>query len=438
MKNFHSLFQLHNNNQSPNAKKYILGLLKDGLRNKSIERIVESEPGYNYQAMQYFLSEAKWDYQPVYSKVGKMAFDSFSKKNDTGLIIDETTFTKKGKSSVGVARQYLGTVGKIDNGQMGVFASLCNNTDRTIIDGQLYLPKEWTDDKDRMKKSKIPEENQIFKTKEKIVLEILDRAKSNEIDYKWIGGDAGYGKSMKFLHTLDDQGELFVIDVQKKLKVYLTKPSFSVPKYTGKEPLPKSEKTDIDSIRLDKYVSSIKDTEWNNINVREGTKGDIIYQYHFTKIYLYDSDKKKLKKYHLILRREPGKNSEYKYTLSNASPTTSHKRLAYMQAQRYWVERSFQDTKQSCGMKDYQVRSWIGWHHHMAMVSMASLFMMKEKMINRVEVPLLSCTDISEIITFYLAQQMSSEEDLEKRIRRRHKQRADDIRRRKKNKQKIP
>lgn len=438
MTHFYSLFKLHNNNQSPNAKKYILGLLKDGLRNKSIERIVESESQYNYQAIQYFLSEAQWDYQKVFSKVAKLASESFKNKNDTGLILDETTFTKKGKHSVGVARQYLGTVGKIDNGQMGVFASLCNDTDRTIIDGQLYLPKEWTDDIPRMVKAKIPEENQVFKTKEDIVLDILERAKENKINYKWIGGDAGYGKNMPFLHTLDDLMEMFVIDVQKKIKVYLKEPSFSVPKHKGKGPVPKIAKPNIESIRLDKFATSIDASSWQRLDIREGTKGIVSYEYYFKQIYLYDHEKSISKKYHLILRREPGKTNEYKYTLSNAAPTTPKKRLAYMQAQRYWVERSFQDAKQSCGMKDYQVRTWIGWHHHMALVSMATLFIMKEKMFNREETPLMSCTDVSEIITFFLAQKVTSEKVLVLRIRQRHKQRLADIIRRQKKRIHIP
>lgn len=424
MENFHSLFQLHNNNQSENAKRYVTGLLKDGLRNKSIERIVESESSYNYQALQYFISEAKWSYSDVFSKVGNMASDAFTDKKDTGLILDETTFLKKGNSSVGVARQYLGTAGKVDNGQMGLFLSLVNNSDRVLIDGQLYLPKEWTDDEKRMQKAKIPTESQAFKTKEQIALEMIERARKNKISFKWIGGDAGYGKKHAFLHLLDEKNELFVIDVQKKIKVFLEKPNYSIPIYENRGRTPIHEKPDCEEIKLEDMVVQLKNKDWEKISVREGVKGTVKYEYYFSLIYLRDEEANQSRKYRLIIRRDPNNKNEIKFTLSNANNKITKERLAYMQAQRYWIERSFQDAKESCGMKDYQVRTWNGWHHHMALVSMASLFMMKEKLILRDDAPLLSCTDITEIITFYLSKPISCEEELTKRIKKRHIQRT--------------
>lgn len=389
--------------------------------------MAEAEPDYKYQSIQYFISEANWSYQDIFAQVSKIASGLFKKKSDTGFILDETSFTKKGKSSVGVARQYLGTTGKIDNGQVGVFGSLCNNTDRVLIDGQLYLPTEWTDDEDRLEYGKVPENERDFKTKDDIALDIIDRAKKNGVSYGWIGGDAGYGKNIGFLHTLDDQGELFVIDVQKKLRVFQKKPVFNVPIYSGRGPIPKKETPSISDVRIDSILNKLTKNDWKKLRVRESTKGFVEYDYNFSKIYLYDEESKKVKSYRLIIRKEAGKEQEYKFTLSNATSRVTEERLAYMQAQRYWVERSFQDAKQSCGMKDYQVRSWMGWHHHMALVSMATLFVQQEKMVTNGTLPLLSCTDITEILTFYLSHKMENEKALLERINVRHKQRQVDI-----------
>lgn len=128
----------------------------------------------------------------------------------------------------------------------------------------------------------------------------------------------------------------------------------------------------------------------------------------------------------MIVRREID-GSKVKYSLSNAPENTAIQQLAYMQAQRYWVERSFQDSKQQCGLDDYQVRGLLGWHHHMALVMMAMQFMLEQRLKNQQEYPLLSCTDIVELLRYFLPKRATSEEEILRQMMIRHKRRQASI-----------
>lgn len=131
--------------------------------------------------------------------------------------------------------------------------------------------------------------------------------------------------------------------------------------------------------------------------------------------------------WHLIVRREVNAPDTIKYSLSNAPSDTSVERLAYMQAQRYWIERTFQDAKNECGMGDYQVRSWIGWHHHMAMVLLAMLFMTEERLLHKESIKLLSCTDIVQLLKTILPRRDITVTEVLRQIGIRHKKRQASI-----------
>lgn len=127
--------------------------------------------------------------------------------------------------------------------------------------------------------------------------------------------------------------------------------------------------------------------------------------------------------WHLVVRREIDSPTEIKYSLSNADPETTVKRLAYMQAQRYWVERPFQDAKNECGMGDYQARGWLAWHHHMTMVMMAMLFMIEQRLHYQLEIPLLSCTDITTLLRSILPRRDVTMDEILRQLEKRHKKR---------------
>ena len=220
------------------AKQYLCGLM--GAKKGNMERMAEVVPDSNEQALQHFLTNSPWSERAVMDKVAQDADSLFGDDADTCLLIDETGVVKKGGKSVGVARQWCGRIGKIENCQVGVLAALSCREQVTLIDGRLYLPKEkWVNDPERCKEAGIPEEHIVFKKKSEQALEIVRQAHSNNVRFNWVGADGGYGKEPAFLRSLNSADEVFVVDVHKDQQIYLKDPKPAVPEPTtnqGRKP----------------------------------------------------------------------------------------------------------------------------------------------------------------------------------------------------------
>ena len=188
------------NNVSEHAKKYLAGLLMKSPR-KNMERINEYVDGGNYQSYQNFISDSSWDHYALNDQICSDA-NALLGSSESVLCIDESCFSKKGKLSVGVSRQWNGRLGKIDNCQVGVFASLCNSTSSTLLDYRLFLPQEWIDDLQRCKRAGIPQHHRVFKTKLELAYEMIESAISRGVDFGWVAADAFYGRDSKLLNKL--------------------------------------------------------------------------------------------------------------------------------------------------------------------------------------------------------------------------------------------
>ncbi len=174
--------------------------------------------------------------------------------------------------------------------------------------------------------------------------------------------------------------ETFMADVAKSQTVYLNDPDPVVPPRTSKRGRkPSRLKAQCEPIRVDKWANQQPISRWKKTRVRDTTKGKLWVKILHPQVWLWDGEESKAHCWHLSVRRDP--NGDLKYSLSNACASTSYKQLAYMQAQRYWIERNFQEAKNQCGMGEYQARKWRSWHHHMAMVMMAMLFMLELRML---------------------------------------------------------
>jgi SRSO17 transposase len=425
MDSYAKYFWVYNRDQSQNAYNYLKGLTTANL-NKNMERMVEADPKADYQSVQQFITDSSWSARAVMDQVAQDVNTLIGDPYGSCLVIDESGDVKKGKSSVGVARQWIGNVGKVENGQVGVYASLVNGSNYSLVNARLYLPKEWTSDQKRLDKAKVPKADRIFKTKETIALEMVHQARQLKLAFSWVNADAGYGKGLDFPLKLEVSGETFVVDIHKDQWVYLEEPQLEVPAYSGRGRKPEKPSPSPKPLRVDKLALALPEDAWERIAVREGAKGMVKYEYIFRQVWIYSEEHEAIRQWHLIIRRDIETKSDVKYTFSNAPMNTSKQRLAYMQAQRYWVERSFEEGKQNCGMADYQHRKWSSWHHHMALVMMALLFMMMEKIENRKESPLLTGRDITELLTFYL-QKSPTEEEVFRRMEVRHEKRRRDI-----------
>lgn len=404
------------------AELYLRGLIQ--AERKNMERMAEVVADADHQQLHHFTTNAGWDERAVFDQVALEADTVLGGDADTCLLIDESSFVKKGEHSVGVTRQWCGRLGKLENCQVGVFASLCKGTRHTLIDARLYLPKDWIADPERCRKLGVPQTEIVARSKAEHALAMVKHARALGIRFNWVGMDAGYGKEPWLLRALEASNEIFVADIHKSQMVYLADPELHVPeKKPGRGRGPARLQARTEAIRVDRWAAQQPAEAWQTVTLRDSTRGKLKIEALHRRVWLWDGSEPAPRCWHLIVRREPASPDTIKYSLSNAPADTPLPRLAVMQAARFWVERSFQDAKSECGMADYQVRRWSAWHHHMAMVMIAMLFMLGERLRQQAERPLLSCGDIVYLLKNHLPRQAVDEHELLEQVRKRHQQR---------------
>ncbi len=203
-------------------------------RRKNMERMAEVVMDSDEQALQHFLSNSPWDERGVLDQVARDADVLLGGMPDSALLIDESGITKKGRHSVGVARQWNGRLGKVDNCQVGVFAALSRGALATLIDTRLYLPKGWVDDTQRCVLAGVPTGARAFRSKAQLALEMVRANRRRGVRFAWVGMDGGYGKEPALLRALDADGEVFPADVHKDQQVYVADPRPEVPAPQGR------------------------------------------------------------------------------------------------------------------------------------------------------------------------------------------------------------
>jgi len=382
--------------------------------------MAEAVPNTNDQAYQHFLSTSPWEEDAVINQHCHDTNQLVGGKKDSCLLIDETAFPKKGRDSVGVAHQYCGQKGKIDNCQVGVFAVLAHQHHVAPLDGRLFLPRPWADNKERCRSVGVPEEFIEYQRKQDLALQLVIAARLRGVEFNWIGFDAFYGSDPGFLRFLNEMGEIFVGDIRGNQRIYLEDPKPFIPEQKSqKGRRPSRLKTEIKPIRVDRWVEQQNDDAWVKLNVRDSSKGKLKVALLHRRVWLWDGKEPKAQCWRLIVRKTIGVD-ETKYSISNAPSSISLERLAYMQGQRYLVERVFQDAKNQCGMGQYQARGWRSWHHHMTMVMLAMQFMLSQQLKNSEDFPLLSSNDIVELLTHYLPNRKATEEEIFEQLLTRH------------------
>src|SRR6185369_10054997 len=337
-------FQRGTRSVGEQAEQYLQGLFQAHRGRKNMERMEEVVPDCNYQSLQHFLSHSEWDARAVLDQVAREADRHLGGSPDSCLLLDESSFAKKGDKSVGVARQWSGRLGKVDNCQVGVFACLAKGASSTLINTRLYLPREWTNDLRRCLAAGVPRHEVVFKSKSELAVEMVLGARRNGVRFSWVGVDGGYGKEPAFLRRLEDHGEVFVAEVHKDQQIYLEDPAPSTPDKTssrGRKPARLEAQTA--SLRVDEWLKAQPTELWQRVTVRRGSKGLLRLEALHARVWLWDGHEAKPRQWHLVATRELGSSETIKYTLSNAPAETSLERLVQMQRQRFWIERSFED-----------------------------------------------------------------------------------------------
>lgn len=434
LKKYANLFIVYRRNNIDKASSYLKGLMKCEKSHTNMERMVEQVPEQAYHQYHQFLSESKWDYKAVNKQTASEASSVMEKcksvsNKPTGFIIDESSFKKKGTESVGVSRQYLGSIGKQDNGQVAVFASLCNEGNVTIIDTELFIPQCWIDDPKRCDKAGIPDSERIFQTKPQQALSIIKRNVELGVQFDWIGGDGLYGHNSELTRGLDALNLFYVLDVHKDENIYLEEPAIFVPEKKGKRGrVPSKFSADKPAIRIDKYCEELQDNQWDSVKIRKTAKGWKRVFVHTVTVWHWNGSEEKSCKRTLVITKTEDKRPKIKYSFSSGEiKEYTEQEYAYFQCNRYWVERSFDDAKNELGLGGYQARKWNAWHHHQSLVFMACLYLLKVKIDQKPEYELMSTRDARIMIIAHLFSDQETITILHEQMLKRHKDRQRDI-----------
>lgn len=424
------VFQVGKHNVGNKALSYIKGIWPSSLSN--LERISETGLPDDYFGLQHFISDSPWDAQELMDHVSKQVSSNMPNQKLVGLHIDESGNRKKGKHSIGVAPQYCGNIGKVDNSQIAVFAALSQGDFASIIDSKLYLPKSWTEDKTRLDQAKVPPENRAFKTKQELALDIINHQISLGTKFDYIGGDAYYGADQKLTDAIDQKAIPFLMDVRENQHILLEKPEIQIPeRKSNRGRKPSKLKADKASLSVSEYQQSLSQDDFKELKVRNTAKGKLKCLYHFKTVYIWDGESHHASKRLLVIRKSIKKRKvEISYALGNVDLAQyTPEAIAYMQAQRFFIEHTFKEAKSVLGMHQFQTRKWIAWYHQIALNMLLLLFIFREKLLNFKNFPLLSAWDVRQLMQVQIICEMNDPDKILELILKRHLIRQKDINR---------
>ena len=330
---------------------YVRGLLAPLERKNSwtlAERAGEAAP----DGMQRLLATADWDADAVRDDVRDYVVEHLGDSRGV-LVVDETGFLKKGTKSAGVARQYSGTAGRIENAQVGVFLAYAAPAGRTFLDRELYLPKVWTEDTARCADAGIPDGVE-FATKPELAMRMLTRALDAGVPAAWVTGDEVYGQQSKLRRMLEERGTAYVLAVPVNQRVIA------------------SVGGSVTELRADALAARLPAQAFKKISAGEGAKGPRLYSWARARVRpLEDSGAG----YWLLVRRSLADPADLAHYLCHGPPHTPLRELVRVAGARWAIEETFQSAKGEVGLDHYQVRRWDGWYRHitLAMLAHASL-----------------------------------------------------------------
>jgi SRSO17 transposase len=357
---------------------YVEGQLSD-LGRKSVEPIALAAE-VPVRTLQEFLSQHRWHEDLTRDRVQKIVAKEHSHPYSVG-IIDETSFVKQGIKTPGVQRQYLGTVGKQENGIVTVHLAYGADDFHCLLDGELFLPESWAADPARCQEAKIPV-GMTYRPKTEIALELYDRARANGIHFSWLTFDEWYGGKPAFLQVLDQRQQPFVAEVPRTLMGWIDPPRVTrralrrgrgrgrkVPRIVA------SGRPSQSVEHLFWWHPALKEQEWQRWRVKDGEKGPMIWEVKHVRFYLQGADSLPGPCWHLVIARNVLDPTEMKFFVSNASPDTSVGTILLAAFSRWRVERCFEDGKGEIGLDHYEGRRYPGLKRHLIISSVSYLFL---------------------------------------------------------------
>jgi SRSO17 transposase len=420
---YKSYFVTKTRNVETAASQYAQGLmLQQGRGNMT--KYANNVQDASARRFQYFISQSTWEYRPVIAQIQRDVMERIGDARDGAIHIDETSFPKQGDDSVGVKRQYSGRLGKVDNCQVAVCLGYTKGSLRTLIDTELYIPEDWANDHYRREKCGIPEDLK-FKKKAEIALELIRRARSNGVQFGWVGMDTFYGRDSFLLNTIDSDGIVYMADIPSDTRVWRNLPRVGIPERKSNRGRMPTESRVLNDEPSPAEVRKIKDeldpSQWVHTLVRDTERSELWSKIACLRIFAVE-DKLPSKEQWLIIRVDDSDGAT-KYQLSNAPLDTTINRFAQMSSSRYWIERAFEDEKGLAGFADFQGRTWLGWHHHITMAMFSMMVMMFVCIEFGQFADLLTVQDIKRIYEKSFTRKQFSNSDVLHFLKTRHKAR---------------
>ena len=359
---------------------YVKGQLSD-LRRKSVEPIALAQR-IPPRTLQNFLSVLSWNHEAVRERVAEIVCRDHAHRHAVG-VIDETSDDKNGRKTPGVKRQWCGSKGKVENCIVTVHLAYATPDFHCLLDGDLFLPEDWSDDRRRCREAGIPDDV-VYRPKWQIALELYDRAAENGVQLEWVTFDEGYGSKPGFLRELVNRNQWFIGEVPTTFTGWITLPETTDRPYrkagrgrSRRTPRLKAGSLPARSVSHHlKYSPVLREQEWVRYHVKDGQKGPILWEAKHVLISPADEDGLPDDPLHLVVCRNP-LDGEIKYFVANAPPETPTEVLLPIAFSRWKVERCFEDGKQEVGLDHYEGRMWQGLIRHLVLSSVSYLFLAK-------------------------------------------------------------
>jgi SRSO17 transposase len=332
------------------VQAYLRGLLSP-IERKNGWQLAEEAGLPTPYAMQYLLNRAVWESDEVRDQLQTYVCERIADAEGM-LVIDETGFLKKGKKSVGVQRQYSGTAGRIENCQLGVFLTYASKAGHTLVDRELYLPKSWTEDRERCRAADVPEEV-VFATKPELAARMVWRALDAGLCAKWVTGDTVYGSHHPLREGLQARKQAYALAVSCQEQVEV-----------------QGERK-----RVDHIAAGFGRDQWQRLSAGDGSKGPRDFDWARVEL---TKPKQEGWQFWLVARRslvEGEKPADLAYVLVFAPSGTTLAQMATAIGTRWTVEQCFEEGKAEVGLDHYEVRSWQGWYRHITLCMLAHAFL---------------------------------------------------------------
>lgn len=331
---------------------HVEGLLGPAER-KNGWHLAEAAGDESPYAMQHLLGRASWDVAGVREETRRYVREGLGSAI-RARIVDESGFLKKGKKSAGVARQYSGTAGRVENCQIGVFLAYATASECAYVDAELYLPESWTKDRARCNAAGVPKDV-VFRSKPQLARQMLERAQKADGLVEWVLADEVYGKSQELRDWLEEQRQSYVLAVSCNLGVRLP----------GQKPK--------QARRVDEVVAGFPGEAWQCLSAGEGSKGPRLYDWAWLEA--CSSDLPAEWKRFLLARRNLEDPKEIAYYFVFAPAALTLREAVEAAGLRWNIESGFEQAKQEVGLDEYEVRQWEGWHRFITLGLLAHAFL---------------------------------------------------------------